>query len=670
MTETEQISRSGLAWILLSQVAILLPHLGHAPVWIWSVWLVVVIWRAQIFRGAWNFPGRWVKAFIIGMCCVGLAFTLRGKFDMQGMVSLLLIGFILKLLEMKKRRDFLALCYLGYFVIITQFLFFSNLFAAFYGVVCITLLTTALSVVNQSLSQQKIGRGFRLTLGILLRAAPLMLLLFIIIPRLGPLWAVPGSSAAARTGMSDSMSPGDFNTLMKSNDLAFRVTFFSNPPPLPQLYWRGLVFSHFDGRTWSQSYAQFSSSDLRWNPSAAEEWLKQLSFNGPDSRYEIIMEPSRQPWLFSLAAPRVWGGDIGIGSDLRLQKKSAVNQRFQYQVTSVLDYQYESDALKDSQYRQELSLPATANPRTKEAALAWMAESKTPERYIQKVLAFYRDNFVYTLQPDLLGDNSVDQFLWQTRAGFCEHFSSSFVVLMRAAGIPARVVVGYQGGEFNRLEKYWLVRQRDAHAWAEVWIQGKGWIRIDPTAAVAPERIERGIDFSLNEQDSELLGNTLSRRSAFFNQLTLRWDAINYQWSRWVLNYNSAQQQRFFSDWLGGVDLWRILLFAMGAGGAIFLAWIYSWSRTKRIHRYPGDEYYLRFVRKLERVAMVRQKGETPNAFAERVIATHPEWASPVTHITQLYVLGNYGDNRAAIADLANAVRGFKPTSSVRVPQY
>lgn len=664
MRELEQISRRALVWLLVAQLAVLIPHAWQAPVWLWGVWSLVVVWRWQIFRGAWNYPARFIKVVLVGCCSVLLILSFSGTFAMQFMVCLLLVGFLLKLLEMKRRSDFLLVCYLGYFVIATQFLFSSELFSAAFGLLAIILLTAALLAVNQSLAQQKIFRNLYLGGGLVLQALPFMLLLFVVLPRLGPLWSIPSNTSAAKTGMSNSMSPGDFNELMKSNELAFRATFIQGTPKSSELYWRGLVFSHFDGRRWSQTMAQTTYSALRWTSTDAQEWLKHLSYNGSALHYEIIMEPSYQPWLFSLTAPQEWSDDIGIGKDLWLQKRSPISQRIQYSVTSVLDYHYEIDQLEDWQLRQELSLPKDINPETRKIAQAWRAEAQSPEALIQRLLANFQARFTYTLQPKRLGTHSVDEFLWQTQAGFCEHFASSFVFFMRAAGIPARVVVGYQGGEFNAKEGYWVVRQRDAHAWSEVWLQGKGWVRIDPTAAVAPERIERGIDYSLSEEDSRLLGNALSRNSKFINDLYLRWDAINYNWSRWVLNYDNDKQNRLLEKWLGtNITPMRIAIFVVSVGAVIVLVLLIllMW-RTQKVSREPADNYYLAFSHKLARIGMVRSIGEAPWAFAQRVNQQYPRLTEQVNNITQLYEWISYDNQQAALSELASAVRQFSPS--------
>jgi protein-glutamine gamma-glutamyltransferase len=276
------------------------------------------------------------------------------------------------------------------------------------------------------------------------------------------------------------------------------------------------------------------------------------------------------------------------------------------------------------------------------------------------VLQHYNASFRYTLQPPLLGQESVDEFLWETQAGFCEHFASSFVFFMRAAGIPARVVVGYQGGEYNPLENYYAVRQREAHAWAEVWLPERGWVRVDPTAAVAPERIEQGVDFSLDEEDVQLLGNSFVSDISLLNTLRLRWEGFNYLWSRWVLGYNAETQGSLFERWLGGVDIWRIALFVLASGALILgvIVLFLLWGQRRR-YRYPADRYYQLYCNKLARLGFSRQSGEAPRDFAQRVIHLRPDLSKPINSITELYEWASYAGNQAALIDLRRAVANF-----------
>lgn len=657
--EADQISRAGLAWLLIAQAMILAPHAFHAPLWLWGVWLPVVIWRWQIFRGAWGYPGITLKVILVAICAVGLLLAVQGRFGTQAMVCLLLAGFILKLLELRRRRDFLVLSFLGYFVIATQLLFFSEVYAALYALVCVLLLSTALLAVNQSINQQG-KRSFKLAAAILLQAVPLMLLLFMVTPRLGPLWAVPLNTAAAKTGMSDSLSPGDISELMQSDQLAFRVTFTSDNPQQNQLYWRGLVLSHFDGRRWSQNHLQTSFANIAWSPTDIRSHLAKVELIGEVSEYEVIMEPSYQPWLFALNAPAEWDERIGLGPDIWLQNRRPVSQRFQYRVRSHLDYRLQRAGLAEQQWRGERGLPRDFNPQTRQTALAWMSEEGSPEALIRRLLQYFNQNFTYTLQPGALGHHSVDEFLWQTRQGFCEHFASSFVFFMRAAGVPARVVVGYQGGSYNARENYWMVRQRDAHAWAEVWLEGRGWVRIDPTAAVAPDRIERGIDYSLNEADAELLGNALSRNFGLIADLAMRWDAFNYHWSRWVLNYDARLQQQLFGQWIKGVDLWKLTLVCLGIAGAIVLVLAIWLLRSPTSNLSLWDRHYRRFEKKLARAGLPRLRGEAPRDYAARAVQTWPDQEAQLHLIARLYELAAFSDNPSVLPKLGSAIRQLR----------
>src|SRR5690606_5497213 len=313
-----------------------------------------------------------------------------------------------------------------------------------------------------------------------------------------------------------------------------------------------------------------------------------------------------------------------------------------------------------------LQLPARSNPRTRAIAEQWLSEAGSAEALIQRLLRHYNTSFRYTLQPATLGKESVDEFLWETQEGFCEHFASSFVFFMRAAGIPARVVVGYQGGEYNPLENYYAVRQREAHAWSEIWLPGQGWLRIDPTAAVAPERIEQGVDFSLDEEDIQLLDNSFVAGISFLNTLRLRWEGFNYLWSRWVVGYDTNTQSAFLDRWLGGADVWRLALFVLVSGGVVIgtLVLAVVWGQRRK-YRYPADRYYLRFCKKLARFGIPRRAGEGPRDYARRVIQQRPDLVSPVNRVTELYELASYAGNNAALGDLKRAVINFAVRSEL-----
>lgn len=660
MNEAAHVPRNSLAWLLMAQVVLFVPHIGHAPFWLWVVWLVVALWRWQIFRGAWSFPGRWVKLGLIITCGTGLAFSYGGLFSVATMVSLLLAAFMLKLLELRHRRDLLVLCYLGYFVAGTQFLFYSNLAAALYGVFSVVVLTAALLAAHQSRRRYQFWRTFRLTGVLLLQATPLMLVLFLVVPRVGALWTVPTETGSASTGISDSMSPGEVSQLAQSNAVAFRVTFEDAVPPSAQRYWRGLVFSAFDGRSWRQSHRQRSFQDVNWDGEPPALWRDQIERLGQPVSYEVMLEPTRERWLYTLPAPSQWTEGLGIGSEFRLQSRDPVRQRIQYQATAHLDYRYQRQGLTEWERRQEVQIPSVSNPRTQARMRQWREELGSDEALIERLLEHYRASFHYTLQPQLLGEHSVDEFLWDTQAGFCEHFASSFAFALRAVDIPARVVLGYQGGERNPLEDYWIVRQRDAHAWTEVWLPERGWVRFDPTAAVAPERIESGMNESLSD-DPARQGAGRLQSNALLLQLSMRWDLLNYHWSRWVLDYNGNLQNRWMERWLGGTDPWRIALaIIVTAGTLVILMLSLIWWQQRPRYSTPAQRYYARFCARMARAGLARRKGEDPRGYAQRIIAARPDLKEPVTHITRSYEQVVYGENAGALDALRYGVKGLR----------
>ncbi|WP_193909537.1 transglutaminase TgpA family protein [Cellvibrio polysaccharolyticus] len=655
------ISRRALFWLLLAQFFALLPHALTSPLWVPLVWLAVVVWRWKIFAHKWQYPGRLVKALLLIICCGGLFLSFGSKVGTSGMVSLLLTGFILKLLEMKRQRDGLLLCFLGYLVVATQFLFFSTIFAAVYGLFCLMLLSYALLLLSVSPQDDTPAslhwRGLAVPV---VQALALMLVLFLFFPRFSPFWAVPVDGSRAKTGMSDSMSPGSFGELMRSSAPAFRVGFDGAPPDVSVMYWRGLVFGAFDGKGWTLAPAQRDLSRLRWDKSSAQSYLAPVVPEGESVSYQVIFEPSEQPWLFVLGAVNDWSAGAALDPDLNLRWRRPISQRIQYSATSHVRYSFREAALSPSSRQQYLSFPASHNPQTLAAARQWRVESESEQQYINRVLAYFGEAFTYTLRPGVLGEHPVDDFLWGSKAGFCEHFASAFALMMRAADIPARVATGYLGGEYNATENYWLVRQRDAHAWVEIWQEDKGWVMIDPTASVAPERVEQGIDFSLDEADQQLLGNLFSRNLAIFNHLRLKMDALNYQWSRWVLNYDRDSQQNFFERWRELIN-WQLMGALIGGISLLILATFQLRLFLQNRRRDKVDVLYLAFMKKIQTDTGLKiNAGETSGQFALRIAGQRRELKASVTSITALYERIKYGEERALLPDLEKKVNQFR----------
>ena len=650
----QTISRTSLAWLLTIQIFVLVPHFVTVPVWIAIAWISVAFWRWKIFQGAWNYPGKLQKTVLVLGCCLGLYLSLGASFRFESMISLLIVGFTLKLLELKNRTDFVLLILIALFILATQFIEFNHLLAAVYGFFCLALLCATLMQLYTSTEQNSIWRGVRPSVYILLQAIPFMLVLFVAMPRLGSFWAVP-TPQHAKTGMSDSMSPGDFTELMQSNELAFRVKFSSDIPSREKLYWRSLVFSHFDGRTWSQIPGKKPANNF-----AQSGKISHIEYKGNQIQYDVIIEPSGTRWLYVLAAPVSWSSHVGFVRDMRLQAFGPVNERMNYHVESALSYRL--NELEIDELAQNKLLPKNGNPKTRERAQAWLAEAGSNEKFIEKVLSYYQQSFFYTLKPPPLGVNVVDEFLWGTRQGFCEHFSSSFVFFMRAANIPARVVVGYQGGDINSVDDSLTVRQRDAHAWAEVWLEGRGWVMFDPTAAVAPQRIQQGIEQSLSETDRQFLAMPFGSSIKMLLHIREQWDAVNLKWTQWVLNFDSDSQSSLLKKWIGESSAVRnIVLIISVIGGLGILLFGLLMLRNSEQELPQTSRIYLNICKKLKPLGFNPLPGETPRQFTSRVVLTRPDLSISLIQLIDMYEQLAYGGDEERFNQLDSAITKFRP---------
>lgn len=632
-----QIPRNCLAALLVAQLAVLAPHLFRLPLWVSAVAIVCAMWRLLLYTGRGFYPSGVLKTLLVIISIVAIVREYGNLFSLEPIIALLITTFALKLIEMKSRRDVLVVIYLAYFVAATHFLFEQGIVDALYILATAALVTGALVALHETEERPALTHAFSASAKLIAQAIPLTVIMFIVFPRIDPLWSVPGAESRAKTGPSDSMSPGDISNLAGSSDLAFRVSFDGNIPPADQLYWRGLVFSNFDGRRWSADSNK--SAEMSW-----KQYVRSMSMDtsklSDASSYTVTMEASRQPWLYAMPLARSNTKSVLQAGNATLRTIYPLDQRFQYQVNSWKQYVLEPE-LDDYRRGIELQLPQDFNPKSVELASKMRAESGSAEAYVQAVLQmFNREQFVYTIRPPKLGRHSVDEFLFSTRSGFCEHYASSFVFLMRAAGVPARVVVGYQGGELNPFENYLLVHEFDAHAWTEVWFENRGWQRVDPTAAVAPERVESSINELLAEEIVE--NSTLPffnfRELPMLRWARLRWDSVNYSWTKWVLNYDTELQMQVLEEWLGQVNGWRIALFVLLSGGAVLLLVALSLLRQKVKHKlHVIDKCYLQHVRAVERLGLIRGQGEGADTLAARIALQYPELADSAKRIAYLY---------------------------------
>jgi transglutaminase-like putative cysteine protease len=470
-------------------------------------------------------------------------------------------------------------------------------------------------------------------------ALPLAGAAFILFPRIeGPLWGMPDASQSAKSGLTDTMAPGQLSNLAQSEEVAFRVKFDGPVPPQPQLYWRGPVLGSYDGRTWTRVRP---SRHTRPQPLA-------LSVGGTPVRYEVTLEPSNTRWLFALEMPRAMpelpGHGVTLSGALEFQSLDPIGERVRYDLTSFVHYNLEPDGSPvDGQW---LMLPYGANPRARAVGQALAAESDPAQRVAAVLRLFATDGFVYTLQPPLLpGRDSIDDFLFGTRAGFCEHYAGAFVFLMRSAGVPARVVTGYQGGELNPIDGYVTVRQSDAHAWAEVWLPRRGWVRVDPTAAVAPERVQRSLARALPPPapfSLEGLGRLLQPDpDSLLGRIRYAIGAVNNGWNQWVLNYTPQRQQDLVQRLQEGLSHWQSVALIAMLCALLFL--VIKFSQRRKAD--PVDALYSVLCQRLGQLGLPRAPDEGPTAYAQRLAAADlaPETGAAATEFLRRYSAYRYG---------------------------
>jgi transglutaminase-like putative cysteine protease len=651
MTAVQPIPRIALTWLLVAQVLVILPHLLHLPLWIIGLWLACAGWRVQVFRMRARFPSGLERAGLMIATAAAVFFSSGSLVGLDGGVLLLVAAFILKLVELRSRRDALLLIFLGFFVVVTSYLFDDGLLSALYSLLPVTALLAALIGMQQSGLAERPAATVKLAASMMLQAVPLMLLLFLFFPRLGPLWSLPNMQKGL-TGLSDSMAPADVAELSRSSALAFRASFEGEVPPRVTLYWRALTLEQFDGRRWSQSVAARQPQP--------PEWQKQ----GEPISYSIVMQPSGQSWLFALDTGMTTLPGARQMADFHLESDRPVFQNLLYQVQS-WPQAVRQPELPAAVAKRNLQLPREGDPRSREWAQQLRGEHAFTQSLVTAMLRhFNREPYGYTLKPPPVGFDSIDEFLFRTRKGFCAHYAGAMVFVLRAAGIPARVVAGYQGGELNAAGNYLSVRQLDAHAWVEYWQEGRGWISVDPTFQVAPERIELGADEALSQDEGFLEDSPFSplhyRDIAWLNELRLGWDSINYNWQRWVLGYKTEQQLRLLQRWFGTLD-WSRLAIALVGGGGLLLGLLALWLfKPWRRERDPQQLLLRRYEALLLLHGVRRDKGEGVHAFAERAAGLMPLQARTISDFAQAFEAQRYAGQPQSTEQLKALLRRLR----------
>jgi transglutaminase-like putative cysteine protease len=642
-----------LVWLLAAVSIAAAPHLPHVAAWISLSLLAAALWRLGAALRRWPLPGRWSRGLLTLCGFLGVLFTYRRISGVDPGSALLMMMLALKLLETRRERDRVVVVLIAWFLLFAGFLREQALWSAGYLMLGMLLGTAALLASTRGSPPLNPLATLRQSARLLLPAVPLALALFLLFPRLpGPFWALPEhGGGGARTGLTDQISLGDISELALSSEVAFRVRFNGPAPPPAELYWRGPVLERFDGRRWQAEPASLRQPAPRLPATG----------NGPVYEYEIILEPHGQRWLLPLETPQSWtAARSQLTGSGELLATGAIDQRMAWNGRSVaggrlLAGQPAAPGLT--------SLPEDSSPRARALAERLRAGTADDQGYLDAVLRLFREEeFYYTLQPARLGSDPVDEFLFDTRSGFCEHYAAAFAVLARAAGIPARIVAGYQGGTRNPIGDYWIVRQSDAHAWVEVLLDDH-WVRIDPTSAVAPDRILSGLDLGMIGTGRE--GLERFRPGALLDQLALSWDAASATWDRWVLAFGPDSQLALLQT-LGvqapSTRALVALLSVMLLVALVLLSWIYGRQAPPR-QADPAERQWQRFCRRVARISRPRSPAEGPREYVTAIAQQRPDLSGELLAIARLYLGLRYEGRRdaAALERFSQAVRRFRP---------
>ena len=634
------------AWLLGAATASCAPLVLHLPAGLAVAVGAMLAWQAAILAKALVSPRPWLISALALAAASAIVVYYRTLFGRDPGVALLVVLLAMKLLEMRSRRDAYAAILLCLFLLESQFLYAQTMASAAVGLFVVILVCLTLLIVHQP--QLALAAAGRRSAQLLAQALPFMLALFLLFPRVsGPLWGLPLDAHAGLTGLSESMAPGSISALSQSDAIAFRVQFEGGEPPHRALYWRGPVLTRFDGETWTGKRSLAPRALTYANAGTAVNYILTLEAHG-------------KSWLFALELPGLVPEGAYSSADYQLLTRSPVRARQRYEMRSFPDA-IAGKLESAQQLRDALELPSGFNPRARALAASWRDQLGADDAaLVGRVLAYYRDQaFTYTLTPPLLGHHAMDEFLFDTRRGFCEHYAASFVFMMRAAGIPARVVTGYQGGEHNPVDDTLVVRQSDAHAWAEVWTKDWGWRRVDPTAMIAPSRIETDLATALPVGEPlPLIGRVL-----WLRELRYRWDALSNAWNQRVLGYDPRRQRELLARLGMQAPDWQRMIWALSLLCGLLLAALAAWALLNWQRVDAAAAAWRRLSAKLASAGLPRRPWEGPLAYAGRVGAALPGHGPELAEIAGLYASLRYGRSAAPgrVGELKQRVRRFRP---------
>jgi protein-glutamine gamma-glutamyltransferase len=652
MSSKRLLSAQHLQLLLFTLAVILAIHSPNLPLWVTLTSIGFGIWRYLLDRFKLPMPNAWTLVAINLLIGLSLLITFRHLFGRDASLSLLIVMCSLKLLETKTLRDYVLVIFIGYFLVGNLFLFNQSITTFLLSFPPLVLLTGTL--INISLKEP---RKYIFLLGLsgklLLQAVPVMLILFVLFPRIpGPLWGIPQDANSGMTGLGDSLQFGNISQLTRNGAIAFRVKFKDVIPDNQHLYWRGPVLWHQYKREWLMPSKKIGMHQ------------ESLEVQGPSIAYTITLEPHNRLWLLTLDMPTSIPKNGKLTHDYSAISDEPVRTRIRYDAISNINYKL-GTSLSERERVMSLQITEGENPRTLQLAKSWQPLSPT-EKINQALSMFRSEPFIYSLSPPILGDDPVDDFLFNTRKGFCEHYATSFVYLMRLTGIPARIVTGYQGGEFNPNGGYLIVRQSDAHAWAEVWLENQGWVRVDPTAAVSPARIEQGVSEALRDYD--LLPIFARHDYPLLRKVFLNFDSINNGWNQWILGYNDEKQFDFLSNLTGkNVTLKDMIIWMMSAIILIMCITSYFLFKKASLKLNQTQKIYQQYLTKLYVVQLKPYPHEGALDFALRSALTLPDLRTEIMQIANQYNALQYGTFEKSpdkkmlmLQELQNIVNAFK----------
>lgn len=634
------IPSKALMWLLISFAVLMVPQWDRLPIWLIAACAVLAGWRWLAQFGRVRLPGRFLRIGVMLLLIAVYVATVRGRFTVDTAASFFVLAVGLKWLETRTSRDFYVLFFILVYLATVNFLFHQEILWTLVNIAGLGTLLVGLQVLNAPDLPNGMQSGWRRLGWLLVKTLPIVVMLFVFFPRMAPLWSVPLVSGEARTGISDTMRPGDISNLAQSSERAFRVTFGGQLPIYRDRYWRGLVLDYLDGETWKQSaYEPFQ-------PPGKVDLDGGVGDLRP-AEYDVLMEPTDQRWAFALADSRAVSANIVEREEDLFRFRRPADTSVRYRLAREQESSGTSERLSRSEVRRYLQLPASGNPRAR-ALADNLRNSGSDMAVVQSLLTRFRgQEYYYTLRPPEMPEDGVDTLLFDAKRGFCAHYAGATTFVLRAAGIPARIVVGYQGGEPGAGGDYLIVRQYDAHAWVEAWVRGQGWMRIDPTAAIAPDRIESGLRDAVAEEGSFLEQDWASPQRygdlAVLQWASLQMDRINYQWQRWVVGYQGQSQMDLMSRLPGGFGMKELGYLTAGiVGCALLMAGVVSAWQMRKSERHDAFRRIVDAWHGLcARSGVPVRHGETPSALADRLAEAKPA-ASDSTRLFARMVNSHY----------------------------